>query len=76
MNAQLNTDALAKLRGSLKRGDMSKIAEQTGYARTTVYNILHGRSNNEKVVNAAIALVEARQMHAKSIERRIEAVTR
>lgn len=49
-----------KLRGII-RGDITLIAEITGFCRKTVYNTLSGAQNNERVIEVAAALIAKRK---------------
>lgn len=44
-----------------RRNDINTIAEQTGFSRQHVGNVLRGRRNNETIVNKAYRLVKDRQ---------------
>jgi predicted transcriptional regulator len=43
-----------------RRGDINRIAQETGYSRQHVGNTLRGRRNNESIVNKAYRLVKDR----------------
>jgi len=43
-----------------RRGDINRIAQETGYSRQHVGNTLRGRRNNESIVNKAYRIVKDR----------------
>lgn len=63
---QIPRSELAKLRGKLRKGDQKAIASQMGLSDSAVYAALNGRSTNNKVVDAALAIVKARQQEEEA----------
>lgn len=49
-----------------RRGDINRIAEETGYSQPMVSLTLNGQRNNEKIVNKAYRLVKDRQPNLQS----------
>ena len=47
-----------------RRGDVSEIARKTGFAISTVSEVLSGRYNNERIVNAAYNIIRGRKVNA------------
>lgn len=45
----------------LRHGDMSKVSKKTGFSSTTVSSVLEGKSENERILNAAYDLTRSRK---------------
>lgn len=50
-----------------RRGDVSRIAEETGYTTSMVSKTLRGLRNNESIVNKAYRLVKDRQTNLQRL---------
>jgi len=50
-----------------RRGDIDRIAQETGFSRQHVGNTLRGRRNNESIVNKAYRIVKDRQTNLQLI---------
>jgi len=46
--------------GMMRHGDMKLIAEMTGHPKAYVYEVLSGRRNNKKIIEAAIRVNKMR----------------
>jgi len=44
---------LSEISRKLKKGEITKIAESTGYSTSHVTNVIKGRRNNESIVKIA-----------------------
>lgn len=60
-NRLSQADKLAVIQARKRRGDMTRISEQTGFAVSTVSYVLSGRFANEAIVNAAYKRVARRK---------------
>lgn len=52
----------------LRHGDMSKVAKKTGFSSSTVSSVLEGRSENERVLNAAYDMTRNRKKNFQVIK--------
>jgi predicted transcriptional regulator len=50
-----------------RRGDINRIAQETGFSSQHVANTLRGRRNNESIVNKAYRIVKDRQTNLQLI---------
>ena len=50
-----------------RRGDVNRIAQETGFSQAHVANTLRGRRNNESIVNKAYRIVKDRQTNLQLI---------
>ena len=50
-----------------RRGDINRIAQETGFSQAHVANTLRGRRNNESIVNKAYRIVKDRQTNLQLI---------
>lgn len=50
-----------------RRGDVNRIAQETGFSHSHVVNTLRGRRNNESIVNKAYRIVKDRQTNLQVI---------
>lgn len=50
-----------------RRGDVSRIAEETGFTKAMVSMTLRGLRNNEMIVNKAYRLVKDRQTNLQKL---------
>jgi predicted transcriptional regulator len=50
-----------------RRGDVARIAEETGYTQSMVSKTLRGLRNNESIVNKAYRLVKDRQTNLQRL---------
>lgn len=56
-----------------RHGDITTIAQETGYSNSHVSNTLRGRRNNEAIVNRAYRMVKDRQTNLQRISSLMEA---
>ena len=52
---------LVVVNARLRRGDMAKVANITGYSPTTVGSVLEGNSFNDRILNAAYDMTRFRK---------------
>ncbi len=52
---------LVVVNARLRRGDMAKVANMTGYSPTTVGSVLEGRTFNDRVLNTAYDITRQRK---------------
>jgi hypothetical protein len=52
---------IASYNRAQRRGDVTKIAEETGYSRSMVSRTLRGLRNNTEIVNKGYRLIRNRQ---------------
>lgn len=50
-----------------RRGDIAKVANETGYTQSMVSKTLRGLRNNESIVNKAYRLVKDRQTNLQKL---------
>ena len=50
-----------------RRGDVTRVAEETGYTTSMVSKTLRGLRNNESIVNKAYRLVKDRQTNLQRL---------
>ena len=50
-----------------RRGDINRIAEETGYTQSMVSKTLRGLRNNDSIVNKAYRLVKDRQTNLQKL---------
>ena len=48
-------------------GDVSRIAEETGFSASHVNNVLRGRRNNDTIINKAYRLVKDRTTNLQKL---------
>lgn len=60
---------LAHLNRRLRRGDVSKVSEKTGFTNGFVSAVLSGASPNERVVNAAYNMLRGRKTNEQMMKR-------
>lgn len=46
------------LKSLLSHGDVTNIANKTGFCRGTIYNVLNGRSNNDQILSEIVKILE------------------
>lgn len=51
-----------------RRGDVARIAEETGYTQSMVSKTLRGLRNNESIVNKAYRLVKDRRTNLQRLQ--------
>ena len=56
------TFKIVAFRDAMKPGDISKVAQQTGYSLDMASKTLRGLRNNDSIVNAAYRLVKDRNI--------------
>ena len=61
MNTIRNNGSLFELRRKMKKGDVTKIADRTGFSPSYVSNVLNGRRNNTEIVSTAKAITRKRK---------------
>lgn len=71
----IDKDKLEKLRKSLKRGSIKRISEQSGFSRTTIYNVLNGRYENADVLNACIIEKQEQDRMTAELANKIDQVS-
>lgn len=59
---------LVVVNSRLRHGDMSKVAKKTGFSSTTVSSVLEGRTENERVLNAAYNITRSRKKNFQVIK--------
>ncbi len=59
---------LVVVNARLRHGDMSKVAKKTGFSPTTVKTVVEGRSNNDRVLNAAYDITRQRKKNFQVIK--------
>lgn len=67
----ISKEKLDDLCRELKRGSKAKIADDTGYSRGYVSDVLAGRYYNEDVIEAAIQLRDLQREKQKELEGKI-----
>ena len=55
---KLNKEHYQHLKSLLSYGDITNIANNTGFCRGTVYNVLNGCSNNGKIMSEIVRVLE------------------
>ena len=55
---KLNKENYQHLKSLLSYGDITNIANNTGFCRGTVYNVLNGCSNNGKIMSEIVKILE------------------
>lgn len=56
-----NSTNVATIANKLKAGEVTKIANQTGYSASHVSNVLAGRRSNKEIVKAAQKMTSRRK---------------
>lgn len=64
----ISKEKLQELKDELRRGAKSRIAEQTGYSRSYVSDVLSGRHYNYEVIEAAIRVRNEQRAEQKELE--------
>jgi hypothetical protein len=59
---------LVVVNARLRHGDMSKVAKKTGFSPTTVKTVVEGRSNNDRILNAAYDITRQRKKNFQVIK--------
>jgi hypothetical protein len=57
-NKKLINENYQHLKSLLSYGDITNIANNTGFCRGTVYNVLNGCSNNGKIMSEIVKILE------------------
>jgi F420-0:gamma-glutamyl ligase-like protein len=57
-NKKLINENYQHLKSLLSYGDITNIANNTGFCRGTVYNVLNGCSNNVKILEEILRIIE------------------
>ena len=58
---------LVVVNARLRRGDMSKVSNITGFSPTTVRTVLEGRSFNDRILNVAYDMTRQRKKNFQVI---------
>lgn len=69
---------LVVVNARLRRGDMAKVANVTGYSPTTVGSVLEGNSFNDRILNVAYDMTRFRKKNfhvIKDMKSRINKLT-
>lgn len=74
MKSQLSTNSLRKLRSSLPYGAVSKLAEQLSVTQSLVSKVLHGHSQNDTVIQAAIQMAKESAEETNRLENEIQSL--
>ena len=53
-----NNENYEHLKSLLSYGDITKIKNNTGFCRGTIYNVLNGRSNNDQILSEIVKILE------------------
>ena len=69
---ELNKEILKSLRNKLGKGDLSKIASQTGFNRNYVGLVLAGKRYNENIIKSAVELAEQKKNNTNQTVKRIK----
>jgi hypothetical protein len=57
-NKKLINENYQHLKSLLSYGDITNIANNTGFCRGTVYNVLNGCSNNGRIMSEIVKILE------------------
>ena len=73
MNKEKNyNENYANLKSLLSYGDITNIANNTGFCRGTVYNVLNGCSTNDKILSEIIKILENKMRIISKIQNLLE----
>jgi DNA invertase Pin-like site-specific DNA recombinase len=64
---KLNKENYQHLKSLLSYGDVTTIANNTGFCRGTVYNVLNGCSNNGKILSEIVEILEKKNTVYKQL---------
>jgi F420-0:gamma-glutamyl ligase-like protein len=68
-NKKLINENYQHLKSLLSYGDITNIANNTGFCRGTVYNVLNGCSNNGKIMSEIVKILEKKTMIFEEIQK-------
>jgi uncharacterized protein YerC len=74
LNNCISVDKIMQLRRKLPHGSVRKIHETTGLPYATVSRVLSGKQFNQKIIEAAIEIVEGEKEKARQLEERLTAI--
>lgn len=70
MNKEKNyNENYEHLKSLLSYGDITNIANNTGFCRGTVYNVLNGCSKNGKILSEIVKILERKRSYLLKLKR-------
>jgi predicted transcriptional regulator len=64
-----NKENFKHLKALLSYGDITNIANNTGFCRGTIYNVLNGRSNNAQILSEIVKILERKRSYLLKLKR-------
>jgi DNA invertase Pin-like site-specific DNA recombinase len=64
-----NNENYQHLKALLSYGDITNIANNTGFCRGTVYNVLNGCSKNGKILSEIVKILERKRSYLLKLNR-------
>jgi hypothetical protein len=68
----MTAEELKDLRNKLPRGWINRISKKSGFERSTVHKVLHGKSNNTKVLDATLEILKEDKQRDTELKQFIE----
>jgi predicted transcriptional regulator len=68
----MTAEELKDLRNKLPRGWINRLSKKSGFERSTVHKVLHGKSTNTKVLDALLEMLKEDKQRDTELKQFIE----